>query len=175
MTILTFVRVNGVCENFRLGDAVPLQQAQLSQRGRVMLRSEYFAKSLEVVPPIFTYFHIPEAGSCPDAFPAGSCIFVEHRLHCYSSMGNDACVGGVCRYIYCATLNTQCTALPPNCRLPWWSVCFVAILQSGFDPKCSNFGFWFFYLLCFYNKIYFFSLFHCIMPLIQFNAFSNHG
>jgi len=98
-------------------------------------------------------------------------------LHCYSTLGNDARmlvrpIGGVC--ILRCTLNTQCTALPCTV-LPFGMVlCILPCNPTALVLSCvSNF----FQLICFYNKIYFIllSLFHCIMPLIQLNAFFNHG
>ena len=56
------------------------------------------------------------------------------------------------------------------CMLPYNPIGLVS-----FDPKCSNlvfFGFSIYFVST--TKLYF-LLFLCIMPLIQFNAFFNHG
>jgi len=55
-----------------------------------------------------------------------------------------------------------------------------AALQSyglGWIPSAVIlfFGFSIYFVSTTKFTLYFFSLFHCIMPLIQFNAFFNHG
>jgi len=76
--------------------------------------------------------------------------------------------------MYCATLNTQCTELPPCCCLAWWYM--YAALQSrsiGAIPRSVILFFRFFLFNLFYNKIYCilyltFSLFYATYSVQRF-------